>query len=171
MRVPERGNRVVGASSAVIRGRRKSLARQLTPPANERVGLLRRRTYAMGLVLVSLAVISRMVGIAFADPTGGTASPSPTAPAAAPALPGSSGAGGGTNPTAPAGSPLANVQSPYPPSAHGWVFPLYPLGRVAPRSWWSLDAGVDLGGNANQCGARVVELAVADGDERIAEVG
>ena len=116
----------------------------------------------MGLVLVSLAVISRMVGIAFADPTGGTASPSPTAPAAAPTLPGS-GAGGGTNPTGPAGGPPANVQSPYPPSAHGWVFPLYPLARVAPRSWWSLDAGVDLGGNANQCGAQVVELAVADG--------
>jgi murein DD-endopeptidase MepM/ murein hydrolase activator NlpD len=43
------------------------------------------------------------------------------------------------------------------------VFPLYPLSRVAPRSWWSLDQGVDLGGTANQCGSRLVELAVASG--------
>jgi murein DD-endopeptidase MepM/ murein hydrolase activator NlpD len=34
---------------------------------------------------------------------------------------------------------------------------------VAPRSWWSLDQGVDLGGNANQCGSRLRELAVASG--------
>jgi murein DD-endopeptidase MepM/ murein hydrolase activator NlpD len=53
--------------------------------------------------------------------------------------------------------------SPYPPSAHGWVFPLYPLARVAARSWWSLDQGVDVGGNANQCGPKLVELAVASG--------
>jgi murein DD-endopeptidase MepM/ murein hydrolase activator NlpD len=53
--------------------------------------------------------------------------------------------------------------SPYPIGPAGWVFPLYPLARVAPRSWWSLDAGVDLGGNANQCGARLLELAVASG--------
>jgi murein DD-endopeptidase MepM/ murein hydrolase activator NlpD len=105
-----------------------------------------------------------MVDIALADATGGTASPSPTSPAAAPTLPGGAGgAGGGTNPSAPPGTPLPNVQSPYPPSAHGWVFPLYPLGRAAPRSWWSLDGGVDLGGNANQCGAQLMELAVADG--------
>jgi murein DD-endopeptidase MepM/ murein hydrolase activator NlpD len=45
----------------------------------------------------------------------------------------------------------------------GWVFPLYPLARVAPKSWWSLDQGVDLGGNANQCGSRLRELAVASG--------
>jgi murein DD-endopeptidase MepM/ murein hydrolase activator NlpD len=53
--------------------------------------------------------------------------------------------------------------SPYPASAHGWVFPLYPLGRAAPKSWWSLDQGVDIGGNANQCGPKLVELAVAGG--------
>jgi murein DD-endopeptidase MepM/ murein hydrolase activator NlpD len=53
--------------------------------------------------------------------------------------------------------------SPYPPSTHGWVFPLYPLGRVAARSWWSLDQGVDVGGNANQCGAKLLELAVSNG--------
>jgi murein DD-endopeptidase MepM/ murein hydrolase activator NlpD len=45
----------------------------------------------------------------------------------------------------------------------GWVFPLYPMPRVASRSWWSLDGGVDLGGNANQCGSRLRELAVASG--------
>jgi Peptidase family M23 len=48
-------------------------------------------------------------------------------------------------------------------SRRGWVFPLYPLARMAPASWWSLDQGVDLGGNANQCGAHLVELAVASG--------
>jgi murein DD-endopeptidase MepM/ murein hydrolase activator NlpD len=53
--------------------------------------------------------------------------------------------------------------SPYPVGATGWVFPLYPLGRVAHASQWSLDAGVDLGGNADQCGAHLIELAVASG--------
>src|SRR6202011_3524502 len=55
------------------------------------------------------------------------------------------------------------VHSPYPSSSHGWVFPLYPLARVASRSWWSLDMGVDVGGNSNQCGSQLVELAVASG--------
>lgn len=45
----------------------------------------------------------------------------------------------------------------------GWVFPLYPLSRVAPTTWWTLDQGVDLGGNASQCGTHLVELAVASG--------
>ena len=53
--------------------------------------------------------------------------------------------------------------SPYPISPRGWVFPLYPLARVGATSWWSLDQGVDLGGTANQCGARLTELAVASG--------
>jgi hypothetical protein len=48
-------------------------------------------------------------------------------------------------------------------SASGWVFPLYPLSHVAATSWWSLDQGVDLGGNANQCGSHLRELAVASG--------
>ncbi len=49
------------------------------------------------------------------------------------------------------------------PPPGGWVFPLYPLGHVAAPSWWSLDQGVDLGGNANQCGTQLFELAVASG--------
>jgi murein DD-endopeptidase MepM/ murein hydrolase activator NlpD len=53
--------------------------------------------------------------------------------------------------------------SPYPAGASGWVFPLYPLGRVAPSGQWSQDSGVDVGGNANQCGAHLIELAVASG--------
>jgi murein DD-endopeptidase MepM/ murein hydrolase activator NlpD len=47
--------------------------------------------------------------------------------------------------------------------AQGWVFPLYPLSRVAAVSWWSLDQGVDVGGSSNQCGSRLLELAVASG--------
>jgi murein DD-endopeptidase MepM/ murein hydrolase activator NlpD len=118
----------------------------------------------MGLVLVSLLGISRMVDIAFAGGTGGTAI-APTNPAPPVALPPPPrGATGGTNPSAPATPPVeVFAQSPYPPSAHGWVFPLYPLGRVAARSWWSLDQGVDVGGNANQCGPKLLELAVSNG--------
>jgi murein DD-endopeptidase MepM/ murein hydrolase activator NlpD len=106
-----------------------------------------------------------MVSIAFAGATGGTSvgGASPTAPAAPPA-PGNSEASGGTNPTSPATAPeQVFARSPYPPSAHGWVFPLYPLHRTAPASWWSLDQGVDIGGNSNQCGSKLVELAVAGG--------
>jgi murein DD-endopeptidase MepM/ murein hydrolase activator NlpD len=43
------------------------------------------------------------------------------------------------------------------------VFPLYPLSRVARTTAWSLDQGVDLGGSANQCGSRLIELAVGSG--------
>jgi murein DD-endopeptidase MepM/ murein hydrolase activator NlpD len=119
----------------------------------------------MGLVIVSLAGISRMVDIAFAVGTGGTAiaptTPAPPAPGAAPAR---GAATGGTNPSSPATTPVqVFAHSPYPPSSHGWVFPLYPLARVAARSWWSLDQGVDFGGNANQCGPKLLELAVSNG--------
>jgi murein DD-endopeptidase MepM/ murein hydrolase activator NlpD len=104
-----------------------------------------------------------MAGIAFAGATGGTPVPSATPPEPPPAAaPSQGGANGGTNQGAPTGGPVF-ARSPYPPSAHGWVFPLYPLARVAARSWWSLDAGVDVGGNANQCGPRLQELAVASG--------
>lgn len=116
----------------------------------------------MGLVLVSLAGAWRMAGIAFAGATGGTAVPAATPPAPPPpGAPAQSGPNGGS---APAASPVqVFARSPYPASAHGWVFPLYPLARVAARSWWSLDQGVDVGGNANQCGSKLQELAVSNG--------
>ncbi len=92
--------------------------------------------------------------VALAASTGGTEMPPPPSPAAT--TPGAS--GGATVTPAPVFS-----GSPYPAGARGWVFPLYPFSRVAPTSWWSEDAGVDLGGGANQCGSRLVELAVASG--------
>jgi murein DD-endopeptidase MepM/ murein hydrolase activator NlpD len=101
-----------------------------------------------------------------AESTGGTAMPSPT-PASTTAPSGTAPAGttspggatgGATIPSAP-----IFTGSPYPMGPSGWVFPLYPLSRVASRSWWSLDAGVDLGGNANQCGSHLRELAVGSG--------
>lgn len=100
---------------------------------------------------------------ALADSTGGTAptvaaTAAPAAPPAEP-VPASS---GGTAGTPPALAPTA-TNSPYPAGAAGWVFPLYPLSRVAARGTWSLDQGVDLGGSANQCGSRLTELAVANG--------
>jgi murein DD-endopeptidase MepM/ murein hydrolase activator NlpD len=55
------------------------------------------------------------------------------------------------------------IGSPYPVGSRGWVFPLYPLRRVAALGTWTLDQGVDLGGTANQCGSRLLELAVASG--------
>ena len=60
--------------------------------------------------------------------------------------------------------PAPPVVGPYPAAAGGgWVFPLYPFGRVAAPSTWSLDQGVDLGGSSDQCGSQLVELAVAGG--------
>jgi murein DD-endopeptidase MepM/ murein hydrolase activator NlpD len=127
---------------------------------------MRRRptTYVITLTLLSLAAT-----LAGAQPssastgTGGT--PVPAAPASAPApiaLPQAPAVSttktGGTSGATPAAAP-----SPYPPGALGWVFPLHPLGRVANPSAWTLDAGVDLGGGAEQCGSRLVELAVAAG--------
>ena len=103
-----------------------------------------------------------MVTSAFAGATGGTpvppAGPTTPPPETGPVQGGPT--GGGTNPSGPA--PVF-ARSPYPPSPHGWVFPLYPLARVAARSWWSLDQGVDVGGNADQCGSKLRELAVASG--------
>jgi murein DD-endopeptidase MepM/ murein hydrolase activator NlpD len=107
-------------------------------------------TRAVTIVLVSLFVGALSGATAQAATTGGTAVPAPT--------PAPGQAGG----TALTSGPVF-TGSPYPMSPGGWVFPLYPLSRVASRSWWSLDQGVDLGGNANQCGAQLQELAVASG--------
>jgi murein DD-endopeptidase MepM/ murein hydrolase activator NlpD len=102
--------------------------------------------------------------------TGGSAYVAPTppkAPSATPLPP----QGGGPNPTggtSPTGgvapTPPQPVVGPYPAApGGGWVFPLYPLSRVAPTGTWSLDQGVDLGGASNDCGSRLIELAVASG--------
>ncbi|MCW3057795.1 MAG: family peptidase [Solirubrobacterales bacterium] len=113
----------------------------------------RRLTYAVIFILVALIATVAVVQGAPAESTGGT--PMPTTPEPAPAPPSG---GGPAIPPAPLFS-----GSPYPMGSSGWVFPLYPLSRVASKSWWSLDQGVDLGGNANQCGSRLRELAVASG--------
>lgn len=113
---------------------------------------MRRRhaTRAVTLVLISLLASALGGQAAQAALTGGTAVPAPA--------PATSQAGG----TALTSAPVF-AGSPYPMSARGWVFPLYPLSHVAPRGWWSLDQGVDLGGTANQCGSHLEELAVASG--------
>jgi murein DD-endopeptidase MepM/ murein hydrolase activator NlpD len=123
---------------------------------------LRRRspTCAVPIVLMLLMTLGLSVPAALAGGTGGTAiEPSATAPAPAPVVSPPSSATGGTT-VAPA--PVF-TGSPYPLSPGGWVFPLYPLSRVAAKSWWSLDMGVDIGGNSNQCGSHLRELAVASG--------
>jgi murein DD-endopeptidase MepM/ murein hydrolase activator NlpD len=103
--------------------------------------------------------------------TGGSAYKTPkpsSAPASStpqPAAGGTGGTAGGTSGTggvAPTAPP--SVVGPYPAApGGGWVFPLYPFNRVASTSNWSLDQGVDLGGASNDCGPRLVELAVANG--------
>jgi murein DD-endopeptidase MepM/ murein hydrolase activator NlpD len=127
--------------------------------------LRRRRAYLITPVLVSLLGIPAVAQLAFAAGTGGTGvpttSPGVSTTTTTPSLPNATGGttpGGSTIPSAP-----VVTGSPYPMSASGWVFPLYPLSRVAATSWWSLDQGVDLGGNANQCGRHLLELAVAGG--------
>jgi murein DD-endopeptidase MepM/ murein hydrolase activator NlpD len=120
--------------------------------------LIRRQlTRAAGFVPVMLLALVAMAPSGLAASTGGTEMPAPS-PTPSPAPSTTSGSGGSGVPSAP-----AFAGSPYPIGARGWVFPLYPLGRVAPKSWWSLDAGVDIGGNANQCGTHLIELAVTSG--------
>jgi len=118
-------------------------------------------------MLASVLGLATVAQGASAAATGGTAMPSASpAPSPAPANPapptaatgGSGASGGATTPPAP-----VFAASPYPMSPDGWVFPLYPVSHVAPRGWWSLDQGVDVGGNANQCGPHLLELAVASG--------
>jgi murein DD-endopeptidase MepM/ murein hydrolase activator NlpD len=123
----------------------------------------RRSTYALMLLSGSVLVALLLAQVALGGGTGGTAAAPPAPARGAPALvqpivPGRT--GGTALGTAPA---PASQPSPYPAGSRGWVFPLYPLARVAASSSWSLDAGVDLGGNADQCGTRMLELAVAGG--------
>jgi murein DD-endopeptidase MepM/ murein hydrolase activator NlpD len=131
---------------------------------------MRRRPKTYVITLISLSLAAAFASAAWATaspPTGGTpVTAAPLAPVLAPAsalpsqapLPSTKTGGTSTTTTTPA----AGV-SPYPPGSLGWVFPLRPLGRVASPSTWTLDAGVDLGGSAQQCGSRLVELAVAAG--------
>jgi murein DD-endopeptidase MepM/ murein hydrolase activator NlpD len=115
--------------------------------------------YAVTLMLVLLGLLGTAQGT-LGDAAGGVEPPPAAAPAPVPIAP-----AGGTTPSSGTAVPPAPAfsASPYPVSSRGWVFPLYPLARVGARSWWSLDQGVDLGGTANQCGPRLVELAVASG--------
>jgi murein DD-endopeptidase MepM/ murein hydrolase activator NlpD len=117
----------------------------------------------MVLFVITL-LLQGVVQSASAASTGGTAPASaPTATPTPAPLPGTSPAPpGGTGGTSVASAPVY-ASSPYPIAPSGWVFPLYPLARVAPTAWWTLDQGVDLGGNANQCGSHLRELAVASG--------
>ena len=123
----------------------------------QRYGRLRAQI-VMSIVVLAAAVAfsAGAPGSALASEAGGTEAPGST-PAAPPTSPG---AAGGASPVPSA--PLF-ATSPYPMGPKGWVFPLYPLAHVAPRGWWSLDQGVDIGGSANQCGSHLVELAVASG--------
>jgi murein DD-endopeptidase MepM/ murein hydrolase activator NlpD len=113
------------------------------------------------IVLMLFMTLGLAVPAALATSTGGTGvAPAPnTAPASPPTAAPPTGATGGTTVT----SAPVFAGSPYPAGPSGWVFPLYPLSHVAPKGWWSLDQGIDLGGNANQCGSHLRELAVASG--------
>jgi murein DD-endopeptidase MepM/ murein hydrolase activator NlpD len=129
-----------------------------------------RKRGALVVIAVLLAASAVQVGHALASSTGGTgAEPPSTPPAPPPSTPAASegSAGGTATGEANGGTGIAPApafaSSPYPIGTRGWVFPLYPLGRVAPHGWWSLDSGVDLGGTANQCGRHLIELAVASG--------
>ncbi|HMD57104.1 MAG TPA: M23 family metallopeptidase [Solirubrobacteraceae bacterium] len=122
------------------------------------------------LVPVSLIALAATVGVTSGASTGGTGMPTPSTPVPTPtplagATPTGGASAGGTGATGGTGSTPAPAfaTSPYPISPSGWVFPLYPVSRVAPSSWWSQDSGVDLGGNANQCGSHLLALAVASG--------
>jgi murein DD-endopeptidase MepM/ murein hydrolase activator NlpD len=114
---------------------------------------------ATTFALASLVALFAFVQGAFGGSSGGTPVPGPPpAPAASPTAAAPGVTGGSVT-----GAPVLLPASPYPLGARGWVFPLYPFARVAAKSSWTLDQGVDLGGTANQCGPRLIELAVTSG--------
>jgi murein DD-endopeptidase MepM/ murein hydrolase activator NlpD len=120
--------------------------------------------FTTSVLCVSPTMTAQM---ASAGTTGGSVYVAPipsTAPTATPTPP-PSGSAEATSPTGGvAPSAPAPVVGPYPPvPGGGWVFPLYPLSRVGSTGMWSLDQGVDLGGEGKDCGSRLVELAVASG--------
>jgi murein DD-endopeptidase MepM/ murein hydrolase activator NlpD len=126
----------------------------------------------VGMVVAVAVTLGGGAQAADAASSGGTSvsPPTPTAPSATPSAGATTTSGATTTDTttggtgqAPAASAPPSAGSPYPMAANGWVFPLYPLMHVAPTRSWSLDQGVDLGGNANQCGTHLQELAVASG--------
>jgi murein DD-endopeptidase MepM/ murein hydrolase activator NlpD len=122
---------------------------------------MRRRlsTYALTPLLGSLLGVLGLAPVAFGGAsTGGTAVPAPAPASPTPIAPAQTGGTSNASQTAPVAP-----ASPYPSGSRGWVFPLYPLARVAAPGSWTLDGGVDVGGNAGQCGARLLELAVASG--------
>lgn len=140
-----------------------------------------RRTLLLAFTTsVLLCVPSVVARASSGNGTGGNAYLTPAPPATTPQSTQAGGAGqagratntqstngaGGTGPNA-GGAPTPAVPpivGPYAAAAGGgWVFPLYPLSRVASTGTWSLDQGVDLGGTSNDCGSRLIELAVASG--------
>ena len=125
-----------------------------------------RRARARIAVFPVIAIVAALAAAhaAGAAAPGGTVAPGPNTISSPPSGPVQPAATGGSSPSssAPPSAPVFSG-SPYPMGPKGWVFPLYPLSRVAPHGWWSLDQGVDVGGTANQCGSRLVELAVASG--------
>lgn len=70
---------------------------------------------------------------------------------------------GGTGPdtSPPDPPPPPPGVKPMDPTS-GWVFPIHQVDKVFSPSGWSLDQGVDLGGNTSFCGNRSTLVAVDD---------